>query len=304
MLTGIILSMPVLFLMSYSQVSIPVFFAIFFACSALLIIASHGHSHSHGTFLSIDAMSQKSGLSKWSTGLKLALVLICVFACTAAQKISVPVYLFIVMNFLTILIGKTRISYYLSLFSVPLVFVLMSCLAVLIEFFPAPSGILSVKVGSLYACVTLESQAKALTIMLRSLGAISCLYFLCLSTPMYRIIESLRKVKIPSVVIELMYLIYRYLFILLETHQNMVYASSSRLGYRGYRTSMKTAMKNALNLIFVSFRQTADMFSAMEARCYDSEIRFLCSPRRATGTQIAISLAVLTGMIVVWIFAI
>jgi cobalt/nickel transport system permease protein len=92
-----------------------------------------------------------------------------------------------------------------------------------------------------------------------------------------------------------MYLIYRYLFILLETHQNMAHASPPALG-----TAMAhipcTMLKNAFRLLFVSLRQTSDMLLAMESRCYDWEIRFLHRTYRPCAKQILLSAAAVTAL--------
>lgn len=300
MIFQFLLLFAVLFLISYSHVPFEVFLPVCGAACLCLYFLAHNKKHVHGAFLSIDAQAQKSGLNHWHTGWKMFLALFYVFACVASDIAAVPVFVFFAMSFLTVGLGRISLSYYISLLSVPFIFILLSCLAIMVDISAEPAGLLNLPLGRWYLCVSGASQALALKAMLRSMGAVSCLYMLSLSTPIYRIIAALRGLKVPAVAIELMYLIYRYLFILMEAHQYMIYAAASRLGYCDYRTSMKTMLKNALNLLFISFRQTSDMFTAMEARCYDGEIKFLHKTFPASRRQIIVSFIMAAGVLFAW----
>lgn len=289
----------VLFCMLYARMPVGGLALLIAAVCGLLLLVRHGHRHEHGAFLSVDARAQKSRLNGWNTGWKMFLAVVCLFACIAAESLWVPVYLLAGMSFVTVALGKTPGHYYLTLMTVPAVFILLSCLAILVELAPAPMGVLCLPVGGRFLCVTPQNQHLALRTLLRALGAVSCLYMLSLSTPVSRIIAQLRRVRVPAVVVELMYLIYRYLFVLLETHQQMVHASESRLGYRDARASVKTMLKNSLGLIFISLRRTSDMLAAMEARCYDGEIRFLEHRQGVTRAQGVVSIVLPAGMAVI-----
>lgn len=291
----------VLFCLTYSHISMGLFVLICLALSVLMFRVYHGHKHEHGAFLSIDYRAHQSRIGHWNTGLKIAFAVFCVFACIAAERMAVPIYLFTTMSLLTVRLGRTPLHYYISLLTVPTAFILLSCLTILVVFSREPFGVLSVSMGGWYLCISQEAQSAALLVLLRALGAVSCLYMLSLSTPIYRIIAALRTVRVPVVVIELMYLIYRYLFILLEVHQNMVHASAARLGYRNYSTSLKTIMNNALNLMFISLRQTSGMLAAMQARCYEGEIRFLHRTFPPSAMQIITTGIITGGMAIVWV---
>ena len=81
--------------------------------------------------------------------------------------------------------------------------------------------------------MTKAAQVRTMLVMARALGAVSALYLLSLSTPMPEIIGVLRKMRCPDVVTELMYLIYRYIFLLFHMHDAMKNSAMSRLGYLG-----------------------------------------------------------------------
>ena len=55
----------------------------------------------------------------------------------------------------------------------------------------------------------------------------------------------------------------------------MIYTSqNSRLGYYGIKNSFLSFGKLISSLFLISLRQANENFIAMEARCYDGEIRF------------------------------
>ncbi|NLV85815.1 MAG: cobalt ECF transporter T component CbiQ [Clostridiales bacterium] len=303
MIFSLLLAALVLFLLLYGLWETALIGLIIVCLLFGALLLHRGHFHHHGGYISIDLYAQKSRLCHWHSGAKLIFCLVCAFISVWAKNIYVPVFIFCAMSFLTLALGKTPVSYYLSLLTVPAVFILLSALAIIIEISPIPEGVLCLPAGSFYLCVTKANQEKAAGIMLSAFGAVSCLYMLSLSTPIYRIFEALRKMRLPFVVIELMYLIYRYLFILLETHQNMVYSAASRLGYRSPVTSLKTMLNTSFNLFFTSLRRASGMYDAMEARCYDGEIRFLMEDESFDMAQVFVFLSVPAAAVLIWIMS-
>ena len=73
-----------------------------------------------------------------------------------------------------------------------------------------------------------------------ALGAVSCLYFLSFTTPMPDILQVLEKLHCPKLLMELMLLIYRFIFVLLDTASALSTSQNCRLGNRDYKTSLKS----------------------------------------------------------------
>lgn len=244
-------------------------------CAALGVFLGVLGRHGHGGVLHIDALAQRSRLSSVNAALKtwgsVALLLVCVVSDCAAVGIALAV----LMLMLTVLVGGLPLHDYLSMLALPAGFVLISGLALLFSFSPAPIGVLNLPLFGGYLTVTAAAQAQTALILCKSLGAVSCLYLLSLSTPLTELIAVLRRAHVPAVMVELMYLIYRYIFILLEMHRSMKDAAESRLGYTGLRVSLRTTGSVYANLLARSFRRAGACFDAMESRCYDGEIRFL-----------------------------
>jgi cobalt/nickel transport system permease protein len=191
--------------------------------------------------------------------------------------------------------GGLDLHDYLSLLSVPVSFLLISALALLFNYGEVASGVINLPVFQGYLFVSQSSQLRTGLVLSKALGALSCLYLLSLSTPMSEIISVLRKAHIPDVVIELMYLIYRYTFVLFEMYRSMKDAAKSRLGFVNFSISVKTTGKIYSNLLARSYQKAMNNFDAMESRCYTGEIRFLEHEKKISLMQYiaAVSLVVI-----------
>ncbi len=238
------------------------------------VLLAFGH-HSHGGVLVIDVYARRSRYFAWSPALKTAGCVLLLVLCVASPTPWVPLTLALVLAFLTVRCGGIAFHDYLALLSLPAAFLLLSGLALLWDYAPAMDGVVAVPFWNGWLVVTAAAQVRARLVMARALGAVSCLYFLSLSTTMPEILSVLRRAHVPSVMTELAVLIYRYLFVLLSAYQDMKDAAASRLGYSGFARSIRTTGAVYGNLLATSFRRSGACFDAMESRCYDGEIRFL-----------------------------
>lgn len=231
--------------------------------------------HSHGGVLVIDVYARRSRYFAWSPALKTVGCVLLLFLCVASPSPWVPVALALIMALLTVRGGGIHFHDYLALLSLPAVFLLLSALALLWDYAPAMDGVVAVPFWNGWLVVTAAAQVRARLVTARALGAVSCLYFLSLSTTMPEILSVLRRAHVPSVMTELAVLIYRYLFVLLSAYETMQDAAASRLGYSGFARSIRTTGAVYGNLLAASFRRARACFDAMESRSYDGEIRFL-----------------------------
>ena len=236
-------------------------------------LAVFGH-HSHGGVLVIDVYARRSRYFAWSPALKTGGCVLLLVLCVASASPWVPLALALIMAFLTVW-GGIRFHDYLALLSLPAAFLLLSGLALLWDYVPVMDGVAAIPLWNGWLVVTAAAQVRARLVMARALGAMSCLYFLSLSTTMPEILSVLRRARVPSVMTELAVLIYRYLFVLLSAYETMQDAAASRLGYSTFARSIRTTGAVYGNLLAASFRRAGACFDAMESRCYDGEIRFL-----------------------------
>ncbi len=245
---------------------------LFVLVGGLLLVFGH---HSHGGVLVIDVYARRSRFFEWSPALKTAGCVLLLILCVASPSPWIPLILALILALLTVCGGGIHLHDYLALLSLPAAFLLLSGLALLWDYALVKDGAAAIPFWNGWLVVTAAAQVRARLVMARALGAVSCLYFLSLSTTMPEILSVLRRAHVPSVMTELAVLIYRYLFVLLSVYQSMKDAAASRLGYSGFARSIRTTGAVYGNLLAASFRRAGACFDAMESRCYDGEIRFL-----------------------------
>ena len=234
-----------------------------------------GHGHSSGGVLMLDTLAANSGLRNVSPGLKTAFSVLVLLLCVGASDAVVGTAVALSMILAMVFLGKTPAVRVAALLRIPLMFLLVSCLVILLEILREPAGLWHLRLGNHWLCVTTGSLHRAVTLFFQAMGAVCCLYFLSSTTPMPQLIEVLRRCHVPELIIELMYLIYRYLFVLLDVQQKLTTAASARLGYAGVRRSVSTAGRVSGALLASSFRRSRACFDAMESRGYDGRLAFL-----------------------------
>ena len=114
-------------------------------------------------------------------------------------------------------IGKTRWHHIIRLMQIPLAFVILGCIMILLQVsHHGEKMLLATKSTWPLPGVTAESVHQFGQVFLQCLAAVSCLYFLSTSTPMTELFTALRRMHIPGFLVEMMELVYRYIFVLLE----------------------------------------------------------------------------------------
>jgi cobalt/nickel transport system permease protein len=89
------------------------------------------------------------------------------------------------------------------------------------------------------------------------------------------ILEVLRQLHTPQLLLELMLLIYRYIFILLESASAISTAQAARLGHRNVRTALQSFSTMVSSVFVLSIKRANALYTAMESRCYDDRIPVL-----------------------------
>lgn len=262
-----------------------------------------GHHH-HDGVLSIDGLARRSRLYRENAFLKAGGSVALLFCCLCSPSPWPPVCLFLFLTVVTVCLGGIRIKDYASLMGVPVVFLLLSALTLLWDFTATVprDAVLSVPLFGGYLIVEPAAQLFALGVLARALGAVGCLFFLSLSTPLPDILFVLRRVKVPAVIIEVAMLMYRYIFLLLRTARERKQAAASRLGYGFWRKSLRTTGLVYAGLLAHSFRRAGACFDAMESRCYTGSVAFLTERKPVTGKLVALIGVPLTGMLISFIF--
>lgn len=223
----------------------------------------------------IDKLCYHSRLRYENAGEKFAFAIITLCICVMSRSIAVAGIVLAVTGILTVCKGGIPVSRYLHFLTAPLVFLLLSTVAIMFHISSTPMDLFAIPVGSWYITTSYSSLFYAVQLILTALAAVSCLYFLSFTTPIPDILQVLEKLHCPKLLIELMLLIYRFIFVLLDTASALSTAQNCRLGNRNYKTSLKSFGMLGSILMIRAVERSNKLYSSMEARCYDGTIKVL-----------------------------
>lgn len=261
----------------------------------------HGFGHRHdGSVFSIDYYAYASRLRGWNPGFKALFSMVCLAFCIVCDNVYVSLGTILLMGYITVVMGGLSFGRYLSLMTIPVVFLFFGSVAIAVGVAPFPAGQYRLHMGFFYLYCSDESIRAVLRLVARAFGAVSAMYMLTLSTPASEIITVLRSIHVPRLIVELMNMIYRYIFLMMDTQCRMKNAAESRLGYCDFRTSCLSFGQVAGNLLVVSLKKGNAYYQALEARCYDGELCFLEEEKAVTAGQAAVAAAGVAALLVLW----
>jgi cobalt/nickel transport system permease protein len=278
------------FCLLYGYLSLPVLVVFSAGLAVFVFITS---LHRHPGFIPIDVIAQSSRLKTVNTMLKIITLSVLMVISVASGKALPGLFLTGAMLILAVSVGGIRVHEYMQLIMLPMTFLLISGLALLFEVHAEPVGVINLNASLFYLSVTADSQIRTMLIIARAMGALSCLMMIGVSTPIPDIIGVMRRLYCPRLIIDLSYLIYRYVFILLGLHHEMHDAAKSRLGMKDHPTALRTTARIYSNLLARSHQQASVNYDAMESRCFESGIRFLERQNKAVFPHVFISLSLL-----------
>ena len=264
---------------------------------------SVGHKHG-GSVLSVDYYAYASHMRSWNATFKIIFSMLCLLLCLILNNIYVSIAVILIMGYMTVVIGGLELDHYISMLLIPIVFLLFGSAAIAVGFSWNPVGQYNLNVfGWFYIYCSQASLWKASGLIFKALGAVSALYMMTLTTPLSELIVVLRKAHIPKVIIELMNMIYRYIFIMLDTHSRMKNSAKARLGYVDFKTSCYSFGQVASNLLIVSLKRGTDYYNALESRCYNGDLQFLEEEKPIRKNQVAGAAVVVALLILIKIGA-
>lgn len=196
---------------------------------------------------------------------------ICVTSRSAAAALAVLA----VNGYLNVKKGKVSIRLYLKYLMIPLIFLMLSTLAILVNVSGKPLDAYAIPVEEYYVTSSWAGLKRGVQMILTALASVSSLYVLSFHTPLTEILDVLKKLHVPGLFIELMLLTYRFIFILMESASAILTAQKARLGNRNLKTSIQSFGEMAAVVFVRSLKQSDALYNAMESRCYDGEIRVL-----------------------------
>ena len=167
-----------------------------------------------------------------------------------------------------------------------------------------PEGISSwiLQVGPLWFSSSPEALYNGVVIIARSLGAASAMNFLTLTTPLVDLLELSRRWRMSVLLIDLTVIMYRFIFVLLDTLNTMAMAQDSRLGYTtSYWRAMNGAGLLGSRLFVNAFQRSRRLQIAMESRGYEGgDIYMLPLVYQSDHRLIWLGFAITANTIIAW----
>lgn len=229
--------------------------------------------------INIDTYAYASRLKSIDPLQKFVFALLTLGVCLWADTLVISIAVIFIMGWMTIRSGGTPLSLFVKLLFVPMAFLVIGVLTIAINFSSNPQGFLfSMPIAGLWIGVSKVGTYEAGRLFFRVLGSVSCLYFLSLNTPMVDLLAVLRRLKVPKLMVEMMGLVYRFIFILLDTADIMFIAQNSRLGYRNLSTGYRSLGALASTLFIRAYKRSNDLFTSLEARGYDGDLNVFEEP--------------------------
>jgi cobalt/nickel transport system permease protein len=223
----------------------------------------------------LEDIAQKNGLREVNTYLKLMTGLGAILLCLLSTSYIPPLFIAIMISGAILFLARVDMKTYAELFVFPLTFAFISI-----------AGIILVTGGNdifwqwdvlsgFSLSITRESINQGFFVFCRVIGGMSALCFISLTTPMTDIFITFRQCRIPDAVIDLMMIIYRTIFILLDQVIQIYHAQVMRLGYSTYRESIHSFSSLCGAAFIASWDAGEDLIRAMDARCYDGKFALL-----------------------------
>ena len=243
--------------------------------------------------IQMDALAYSSRMLNWAPLGKLLLVIVVLIANVMTDSV--------VTALAVLAIGLALMAYSTNM-RVP--FMLGVAIGEAILILIVACGIISINGDTSQPCIwradflwldlymTADSFNQAWLVMIRAVAGITVMMAFATSTPIPHLAQALRQIRIPDEICEIVVLIYRYAFLLLERMDTMWSAANSRLGFSGFKRSMKTIASIAVG-IFTSSMNMADKAQvSLECRGYRGYFPIWNRPQRAGVGWVAAAVAV------------
>lgn len=254
--------------------------------------------------LLIDKLSYRSKLRYVNASEKLLYAVATLAFCVLSCSMKMAVLVFAVNAALTVGKGGTPFSRYIKLLRIPAAFLIIGTVAIVVNLAREPMNAFAFPAGEWYITGSRAGIRQAAGICLTAMAAVSCLYFLALSTVMTDVLGALRKLRVPPLLIELMLLIYRFIFVLSETASAVRVSQYSRLGNRNLRTGIRSFGAMGSALFILALKRSNALYDAMESRCYDGTIRVLSREHPAKVPEITMIVLYEAVLAVIWVMGV
>ncbi len=239
----------------------------------------------------LDKMAYSSGLRYISPCVKAFTAVTTLLLCVTAHSAVISLITLAVMGGLTVYKGGACPLYYIRLYRIPLLFLVLSTFTIVVSISKEPLSEVALPLFRYYLTFKGDAFYFAGNLILTALGAVSCLYFLSLTTPVTDLLYVLDILHCPGILVELLLLVYRFIFVLYDMAAAITVSQKSRLGNKDFKTSLHAMSGMLVMLLIRALKKSNLLYDAMESRCYNGKILVLRESARASRKEIVMAAA-------------
>jgi cobalt/nickel transport system permease protein len=151
--------------------------------------------------------------------------------------------------------------------------------------------------------VTTAGLAQAARTAAHAVAGTCGVFLLAATTPISDLLGWARRHRVPDPVLDVAGLVYRLLFILLDTAGQVRDAQAARLGYATRRATMRSAALATAAVLTRAWDRAHRLEDGLAGRGLDGPLRVLDDPRPSSPRFIAATLALLAGLALVSLLA-
>jgi cobalt/nickel transport system permease protein len=137
----------------------------------------------------------------------------------------------------------------------------------------------------------------ALALAGRALAALLCLILFAATTPLADTLPRLERLGVPAAVTEIAALMYRLLFLLLDTITTVREAQAGRLGFRTWRTTYRSVAGQAGAVFVGSFDRARRLEQGLALRGYTGSLKVQVEARPVSWPFLAVTAALLASVV-------
>jgi cobalt/nickel transport system permease protein len=217
----------------------------------------------------LDDIAQNSAFRHIHPGTKILLGLGSLIICLVSPTPVVPLISGVILSLVLLIPARVSPLVYGELMLAPAIFTAFSIIVLLFllgggdviwRFNPVPWINLTITTGAV---------GQSMLVLCRVFGCSISLFFIALTTPMTDLFNGMKRIGIPVELIDLMMIMYRYIFITYDQAREIWRAQIMRLGYSRVRESIRSFSMLCGMLFITSWNAGEDLIHAMDCRCYD-----------------------------------
>ncbi len=227
--------------------------------------------------IGIDRCAYSSNISNIRAEIKLRYAMFPLLICLLYSSNAVSILTIAAMSISSVLLGGFQLKTYLKQCLVPVTFLLTGVVAVI--FGQVDGGDLGVLFsfelfGGSYGIST-ALLYRGLTLFLKAFAGVTCLCFFSLNTPVNSFLTYLKKLRFSKLLIELMELMYRFIFVIGEEAKKIYIAQNSRLGYKNFTTSIRSCGELVTSVFLKALIRVERVNTSLEARGFSGDFDYI-----------------------------